>query len=179
MQRLAGVTGVVGVVVALQATTVRPREVTVAATSSGVQLVAQQTVPAAPLEAIPEPFRYTAKGRRDPFTPLVIERPVGEGILEPVQDQTRPRGPLERFALATLQLRGILWGKFGRHAIIRAPDGKGYFVTVGMYLGRNGGQIVAIEDDHLVLKEQFKNIEGNIIDKTLTVPLRRKKTDRN
>jgi type IV pilus assembly protein PilP len=58
--------------------------------------------------------------------------------------------------------------------MIKAPDGKGYFVTVGMYMGQNGGRVVAIEEDHLVLEEQHRDQEGKVIGKTLTLPLRRK-----
>ena len=71
-------------------------------------------------------------------------------------------------------LNGIIWGELGRRAIIRAPDGKGYFVTIGMYMGQNGGQIVAIEDDQLIIQEKHRDIQGTIFDKTLTIPLRRK-----
>ncbi len=125
------------------------------------------------MDGTQDTYRYEAKGRRDPFESLVQEKPpvVDAG---PLIDPNRPRGPLERFDISTLQLRGIIWGELGRRAIIRAPDGKGYFVTVGMYMGQNGGQIVAIEDDRLVIKEKHRDLEGRIIEKTLTLPLRRK-----
>ena len=187
MQRFAGIAWVVGVVIAVWAMDSRPQEMTFrnasvfhpATALSGVQVVAQQAAPAEPAPETSAPFHYEVKGRRDPFVPLVMEKPEVDGASQPVRvdvDMDRPRGPLERFAISTLQLQGILWGTLGRRAIIRAPDGKGYFVTVGMYMGQNGGQIVSIEDDRLVIKEQFRDTEGNIIDKTLTIPLRRKKT---
>ena len=44
-----------------------------------------------------------------------------------------------------------------------------------MYVGQNGGQIVAIEPDRVVIEEKYKDAEGNIVGKTLTLPLRRKK----
>jgi type IV pilus assembly protein PilP len=132
-----------------------------------LQIVAQR------VDGVPKPYRYDPDGRRDPFESLVKKRPptVEAG---PVIEPTRPRGPLERFDLSSLKLKGIIWGELGRRAIIRAPDGKGYFVTVGMYMGQNGGRIVAIENDRLIIKEKYRDIEGHIIDKTLTIPLRRK-----
>jgi type IV pilus assembly protein PilP len=120
-----------------------------------------------------EPYRYNAEGRRDPFESLVKEKPPVTDV-GPVIEPSRPRGPLERFDLSTLQLMGIIWGGLGRRGIVRAPDGKGYFVTVGMYMGQNGGQVVVIEDDRLIIKEKHRNIEGTIVDKILTLPLRRK-----
>ena len=121
-------------------------------------------------------YQYDARGRRDPFESLVKEK-LRDGDLVPVGiiDPDRVRGPLERFDLSALKLVGILHGRLGRRGLIRAPDNKGYFVTIGMYMGQNAGQITAIEPDRLVIEEKFKDPEGNIVGKTLTLPLRRKK----
>ena len=91
-----------------------------------------------------------------------------------MKDEKRPPEPLEQFELSSLQLMGIIWGGLGRRAVIKAPDGKGYFVSVGMYMGQNGGQVVAVENDRLVIKEKHRNMKGNVIDKILTIPIRRK-----
>lgn len=120
-------------------------------------------------------YRYNPQGRRDPFDSLVKDS-SHQAELERVRiDPERPRGPLERFDLSALKLVGILQGQLGRRGLIRAPDKKGYFVTIGMYMGQNAGQITAIEPDRLVIEEKFKDAEGNIVGKTLTLPLRRKK----
>jgi Tfp pilus assembly protein PilP len=118
-------------------------------------------------------YRYDPGERRDPFESILKEKLP---ILEPgpVKDTSRPLEPLERFDLSSLQLMGIMWGGLGRRAVIKAPDGKGYFVTVGMHMGQNGGQVVAVENDRLVIKEKHRNMKGNVIDKILTIPLRRK-----
>jgi type IV pilus assembly protein PilP len=123
-------------------------------------------------------YKYEPQGRRDPFDALVKEKlptPAAPTQLPgPVIDPARPRGPLERFDLSAMKLIGIVWGELGRRAVIRAPDGKGYFVTVGMYMGHNGGRIVAIEEEQLVIEEKHRDQEGKIVSKTLTIPLRRK-----
>jgi Tfp pilus assembly protein PilP len=122
-------------------------------------------------------YHYDPQGRRDPFDALIKEKPppaVGQPPPGPVIDPARPREPLERFDLSALKLMGIVWGELGRRAMIRAPDGKGYFVTVGMYMGQNGGRIVAIEENHLMIEERHRDQEGKIVSKTLTIPLRRK-----
>jgi type IV pilus assembly protein PilP len=135
--------------------------------TSALLLVAQQT------DGTGNSYRYETQGRRDPFETLVKEQPV---VVEPgpVIDPNRPRGPLERFDLSALKLMGIVWGERGRRAVIRAPDGKGYFVTVGMYMGQNGGKVIAIEEDQLVIEEKHRDQQGDIIGKTLTIQLRRK-----
>jgi type IV pilus assembly protein PilP len=121
-------------------------------------------------------FQYRSEGRRDPFETLVKEKP-DVSISEPVIDKDRPRGPLERFDISALKLMGIVWGELGHRGIIRAPDDKGYFVTVGTYMGENGGQVVDVTPDRLVIEEKYKDTEGNIVGKTLDLPLRRKEKE--
>jgi Tfp pilus assembly protein PilP len=130
-----------------------------------------ETQPAQTTDVPPEE-QYEAEGRRDPFESLIGEKQLGVKP-GPVLDPSRPRGPLEGFDLSALHLTGIVWGKLGRRAVIRAPDGKGYFVTVGMYMGQNGGQVVEIENHRVVILEKHRDVKGRIIDKTLTIPLRR------
>jgi Tfp pilus assembly protein PilP len=127
----------------------------------------------AELAKVKDTYRYDPKERRDPFETILKEK-LPELEPGPVKDTNRPPEPLERFDLSSLQLMGIVWGELGRRAVIRAPDGKGYFVTAGMFMGQNGGQVVAVENDRLVIKEKHRNMKGNVIDKILTIPIRRK-----
>ena len=170
MQWFAGVAIIVSMVVGIQG-----RTVSWAQNTAPVSVVPQQATDTPDTQPgdTPDTYRYSVEGRRDPFESLVKEKIV---VVEPgpIIEPTRPRGPLERFDLSALTLSGIIWGELGRRAIIKAPDGKGYFVTIGMYMGQNGGQIVAIEDDQLIIKEKHRDIKGTIVDKTLTIPLRRK-----
>lgn len=122
-------------------------------------------------------FQYRPEGRRDPFETLVKVKPKVKAP-EPVIDPNRPRGPLERFDISALKLVGIVWGELGQRGVIRAPDNKGYFVTVGTYMGEKGGQVVDVAPDRLVIEEKYKDTEGNIVGKTLDLPLRRKEKEK-
>lgn len=117
-------------------------------------------------------YHYDPQGRRDPMEPLVKERPPEQ--LVPVDDPKRPLGPLERYDISALKLVAIMWGDLGRRALVKAPDGKGYFVTVNTYMGKHGGKVIAVEKDKVVIEERYKNLQEQIIPKTLTIPLRRK-----
>jgi Tfp pilus assembly protein PilP len=120
-----------------------------------------------------EDYRYSGQDRRDPLEPLVKEAPPD--VLRPKPHQPeRPFGPLERFDLSALKLVGIVWGDLGRKALIKAPDGKSYFATLETYMGKYSGKVIAIENDRLVIEEQYLNAEDKLVPKTLTLPLRRK-----
>jgi type IV pilus assembly protein PilP len=133
--------------------------------------------PASPAEQKPpgpgEDYHYDAHGRRDPLEPLVKDVPP-ETLRPTPRAPERPLGPLERFDISALKLVGIVWGELGRKALIKAPDGKSYFATRDTYMGQYSGKVIAIENDHLVIEEQFLNAEDKVVPKTLTIPLRRK-----
>ena len=135
--------------------------------------------PNTPAPPVPKPqesaedYRYRTQERRDPLEPLLKEAPPD--VLRPKPRQPeRPLGPLERFDLSALKLVGIVWGELGRKALIKAPDGKSYFATLETYMGKYSGKVIAIENDHLVIEEQYLNIEDKLVPKTLTLPLRHK-----
>lgn len=137
---------------------------------------ARPNTPAPPVpkpQDLAEDYRYTTQDRRDPLEPLVKEVPPD--VLRPrPRSPERPLGPLERFDLSALKLVGVVWGELGRKALIKAPDGKSYFATLETYMGKYSGKVIAIENDRLVIEEQYLNAEDKLVPKTLTLPLRRK-----
>ena len=137
---------------------------------------ARPNTPAPPVPKPPEPaadYRYNTQDRRDPLEPLLKEAPPD--VLRPKpRAAERPPGPLERFDLSALKLVGIVWGELGRKALIKAPDGKSYFATLETYMGKYSGKVIAIENDRLVIEEQYLNTEDKLVPKTLTLPLRHK-----
>jgi Tfp pilus assembly protein PilP len=136
---------------------------------------ARPTTPASEqkTQAPVEDYRYDAQGQRDPLEPLLKEVPP-EALRPKPQDAARPLGPLERFDISALKLVGIVWGDLGRRGLIKAPDGKSYFATLDTYMGKYSGKVIAIENDRLVIEEQYLNAEDKVVPKTLTIPLRRK-----
>ena len=120
-----------------------------------------------------EDYHYDGQGQRDPLEPLVKEVPP-ETLRPKPRASERPLAPLERFDISALKLVGIVWGDLGRKALIKAPDGKSYFATLATYMGKYSGKVIAIENDRLVIEEQYLNAEDKVVPKTLTIPLRRK-----
>lgn len=101
---------------------------------------------------------YTSSNKRDPFESLIAEL-VPEGREAAVSEQRtcdpgRARQFLEKFDLLSIKLVGVLFGQ-GTFALVETPNGNGYTITHGMYLGRNCGKIVKITRESVVVSESF------------------------
>jgi Tfp pilus assembly protein PilP len=70
---------------------------------------------------------YEAKGRRDPFRPLI--RPRVETV------KARPKTGLAALDVKELKLAGIIWGGRGYFALVEAPNGAGYVVRLHDVVG--------------------------------------------
>ncbi|MGK7345337.1 MAG: pilus assembly protein PilP [Candidatus Nitrospinota bacterium M3_3B_026] len=98
--------------------------------------------------------RYSPVGKRDPFRPL-IAMTEGPAAVEEVCEPERPRELLENYNLMSLKLAGVIQAGAGEAAVlIEAPDGKGYTVREGMYLGKNCGKVIDIKSDYLLIREK-------------------------
>lgn len=127
-----------------------------------VKAQAQPDIPPIPVMMPYEKFEYAASELRDPFIPTVIDVPLeapntsASNGIQP--DTNRRKEALEFFELQDLQFVGTLeqdtiW------ALIRAPDSVIHKVRIGNYMGNNFGQVLAISDSELKLKEIVP--EGN------------------
>ncbi len=92
-----------------------------------------QAKPAAPAVA-PAPaaaparptYVYDARGRRDPFRPLIEPRQV---------KKVGPKIGLATLEVNEIKLAGIIWEPRGFLALVEAPDGKGYILRVNDTVG--------------------------------------------
>ncbi len=117
--------------------------------------------------------RYNHVGKRDPFVALIDAGPTT--VTSKVCDQERPRELLENFDLGAMKLTGIIDTIRGFVALIESPDGKGYTVTSGMYMGKNCGLVQDIQADYMNIREKIKKpgADSNVfIDVARTLELR-------
>ena len=104
-----------------------------------------------------ESFAYRSAGRKSPFEPWSTNIGVAKasngakGGLQP--DTNRRREVLESFPLDTLRMVGTLTRGKTQWAIIKAPDGLVYRVTVNNYIGQNYGRITKISNNKVELAE--------------------------
>jgi Tfp pilus assembly protein PilP len=95
---------------------------------------------------VPPPYSYEAKGRRDPFRPLIAPRTEVA--------RTRPKTGLAALEPKELKLTGIIWGGRGFYALVEAPNGAGYVVRVNDVVGENA-RVAKITSDVVTFEERM------------------------
>ncbi|GAB2780195.1 type 4a pilus biogenesis lipoprotein PilP [Halomonas shantousis] len=130
------------------------------------------------IEALPETPTYQAAvydqaGTRSPFEPEKIQPRVAQA---PVQDElapdlTRPREPLERYALESLSLVGILTVGGRPSALVRAPDGQVHRLFEGAYLGTDFGRIREIHGTAIDIVEVVQDGQNGWTERQRTLAL--------
>jgi Tfp pilus assembly protein PilP len=119
-------------------------------------------LPAAALPPAPT-YEYNATGKSDPFEPFMETDPALKAKKE--EDlrkkaaagvKGRPISPLQQVDIEQLRLVGIAGDDRRRTAIVE--DGvakKHYPLFVGTYIGMNGGRIVSIRPDRVIIEERL------------------------
>ncbi|MBF0202928.1 MAG: pilus assembly protein PilP [Desulfamplus sp.] len=114
-----------------------------------------------------EKLFYIAKGKTDPFEPLIKEKVPVEQIQETITEDVPKRilTPLEKLDFGQMKLVAILNRESESVAMVQESTGKGYIVNIGTYMGRDSGQVISIEKDKLVIQEKVKDYKGNVVDR--------------
>jgi type IV pilus assembly protein PilP len=122
-------------------------------------------------------YSYNPQGKRNPFRPLVVERPEKPATpaakrMEAAGRKARevPATPLERLDLAELKLVALVWDIPKPRAMVEDKGGKGYILGVGTRIGKNQGQVSKITPEGVVVREKTEAPDGKI--RTREVPLR-------
>jgi len=114
--------------------------------------------PKAPEETkkvVHEEINYNAKGKRDPFLSLVE-------ITKRKPIRRRGASPFESYDIDEIRLLAIASDKDGYYALILLPNKKNYTITKGMTLGLQGGKVIEITPDSVVIREYTKDYRGNM-----------------
>jgi len=104
-----------------------------------------------PYEAVP----FTAEAQIDPFRPERIHPGKSDE-----RKETRPREPLEAFALESIEMLGTITKGEETFALVRAGSSL-YRVQKGSRMGQNSGVITAIDGARISLRELAQDAEGN------------------
>lgn len=100
-------------------------------------------------------FVYTAKNRRDPFTPQVDETAATEAVLDSGlrPDPNRRKEELESYALDSLRMVGTLEQDEETWGLVKTSDGTIHRVAPGNFMGQNDGRITRISEEKIELIE--------------------------
>ena len=97
-----------------------------------------------------QPKAYENPLNRDPFTSfseLLLRKEAAAAGKGPSPANHGPVQPLEKYALSSLSVTGIVRDSRGKlWAVIDTPDHKVYRATIGSYIGTHNGRIVRIDD---------------------------------
>jgi type IV pilus assembly protein PilP len=120
-----------------------------------------------------ETFTYSDKNLRDPFS-VITDDESGDSIksglaLRP--DMNRNKEALEEYPLDTLHFVGHLERGDERWAIITSPDHLVYRVKIGNHLGSNYGEIIAISETQIDIKEIIEDGLGGWIEREAALSL--------
>ena len=74
-----------------------------------------------------------------------------------------------------MKVVAIMWGEIGKYALVEAPDGKGYTIKKGTYIGKSRGIVKNITDDTIMVEEKYQDVDKKI--KARNVELKLKKEE--
>ena len=121
------------------------------------------------LDIIGGDLHYDSVGKRDPFRSFEWEQlklEFGDGSM---------RGPLERFDLNQLSLVGVVWNATNARALIQDPSGMSYIIAEGAKIGKNSGRVTSIDDNLVVVKETY--VDLNLEETTKDIEMRIRVTE--
>jgi len=131
--------------------------------------VASAPVDEGGLPAVGGRFHYDPAGKRDPFRSFEWEQlklELGDG---------NTRGPLEQFDVSQLSLVGVIWSAKNARALIQDPSGMSYIIAEGAKIGKNSGRVIKIDDNLVVVKETY--VDLNLEETTKDIEMRIRATE--
>lgn len=91
---------------------------------------------------------------KNPFVAPSSKIPYQQSVGSP-DDQTTKLHPLERYEYSNYILKGIVGSKTNRIAMVSIKNSfKGYIIHVNDILGKNGGKIISIQNDRIIIQEK-------------------------
>jgi type IV pilus assembly protein PilP len=150
--------------------TAAPAAAPPAAKPAAVTPAVQEIKPEAAPPEMPE-YRYDSRGKIDPFKPFVrLELPTPAKKGPEKKKLSGNLTPLQRVTLDKVRVAGIAGSSSKRVALVEDGGGKAYMVYLGTLIGSNGGKVIQILPDRVIVEE--KHEEGKGKEKSHRVALR-------
>ena len=81
---------------------------------------------------------------------------------EPISATKKTKKSLSTLDLSSFRIRGLI----ENHSAIVEAQGVSFAVTIGSKIGYQGAEVLAIKEDHLMLKLNYKNKDNQWFQKT-------------
>lgn len=104
-----------------------------------------------------EEYSYNPNGKRDPFKGFMT-RPTNRD--EEVAPDTVP---LQRWDIDKFALKGVIWDTAEPRGLLIDPEGTGHVIRIGTYVGRNWGKVTSINDEGVVITEEYQTLDGELV----------------
>jgi len=114
----------------------------------------------------PVSYLYDPIGKRDPFKSFIVVSPEPTALRE-----NEMLTPLQRLDINQLRLVGTVTGKGSERALVEDAAGKGYILSMGSYVGKNGGKVVKITDGKVIIEEFYIDYFGKKQSKMISMKL--------
>ncbi|MCX8011616.1 MAG: pilus assembly protein PilP [Desulfobacterota bacterium] len=124
------------------------------ATSEGKGLIFLAQLPSEAKRSMSLGFVYDPTGKPDPFKPFIVEAKRSKEMMEKFLQ------PLQRYELSQLKLVGIIWNIDIPRPLVEDAAGKGYIITRGTFIGKNGGKVADILPGEIIVIEESPDIFG-------------------
>lgn len=106
-------------------------------------------------------YAYDPAGKKDPFFPILVEKPVETEDMAAVESG-EPKTFLETLDLSQLKLVAVMIMGKKRVAMVEDPEGKGHSIYIGTPIGKSGGKVAGIEEGKVLIEEKYKK-RGEVV----------------
>jgi type IV pilus assembly protein PilP len=117
---------------------------------------------------------FDFSNKKDPFKPFVVAKAITTPTPADVKNSLKDGLPIHSFDVSQFRLIGIVTGGKDNQAMVVDPNGKGYVLKSGMFIGKNDGKVVAITAVGVDVLEQFKDDNGRVRKENIRITLPRK-----
>jgi len=115
-------------------------------------------------------YKFNPIGKPDPFKPFIEQEQKSK---KKTESKTMPISPLQREGTNNFRLVGVAGDDHHRMAIVQDVKGKAYPIFLGTYIGQNGGRVVEILPDRIIIEEKIKVDDTQPETNRLTLKLRK------
>lgn len=110
-------------------------------------------------------YVYDSTGKRDPFRPFNFAPKLADGA---------GKTPLEKYSVGQLKLTAVLGAGEEASAMVENSVGRGFPVKKGTKIGNNGGEVIEIQPNKILILETTVDFAGETKTRTIEMRLRSK-----